>query len=418
MAKVEETDATPEGRPAEEVKSLAPEVVLQRAALAVVFAAQAMLDRDKRPEERWSYLRDCHGVLTAMRGPVHPLSFAKFRAGLHRDMAELLPPEVSAGVFAGHAPIDEYGDLNYELHDLLDEHGRAALKVADDGKSGTGRLPSWFNVQEELTENEVNRRLRQKKDEKFYVAQRANLILHPAGDASALRRKIHPSLHEFYQDIPTSHSHEGWWFPCPACGWPMAVSIKGSGKPAAVHCEDDEHALRGARYILRTGEQPVLTPVNPSPDLPKEQRVLRPELSVPMVRNSANCKRLVRKVWRNITIPGIPEIALDHELRARGISCVLWHGMDKIDLLITVQQKDQPGKSEFKVDLKDWRSEGSLAEKLKDGDSGGADWIVVPDHRSSQVPFLSARLRGAGLRVATATDFAVMVCQAAGVRWV
>ncbi len=320
MAQSDGTAATPAEASVGEVKVLAPEVVLQRAALAVVFAAQAMVDRDKRPEDRWSYLRDCHGVLAAMHSPLHPLSFAKFRAGLYGDIAELLPPQVPAGVFGGQAPIDEFGDLNYELYDLLDEHGRAALKIADDGKSGTGRLPSWFNVQEELTENEVNRRLRQKKDEAFYVEQRANLILHPAGDAAQLRRKIHQSLHEFYQDIPTSHSHQGWWFPCPACQWPMAVSAKGPNKPVAVHCDDGEHALRGARYILRSGELPQLVPVNPSPDLPKEQRVLRPELNAPTARNTANCKRLVRKVWRNITIPGIPEIGLDRELRQRGIS--------------------------------------------------------------------------------------------------
>lgn len=128
-------------------------------------------------------------------------------------------------------------------------------------------------------------------------------------------------------------------------------------------------------------------------------------------------KALTRGVWRWTTIPGRVEIDLYRALKARGLAPVLWPDLDAYDLLIEVGTG--PGRTVFRIDLKDYTSAVLLAQKVQadGGDAGGAQWLVVPDYRSASVPLLTAVCREFGLQVATAGDMGALIGQAAGVAW-
>jgi hypothetical protein len=121
---------------------------------------------------------------------------------------------------------------------------------------------------------------------------------------------------------------------------------------------------------------------------------------------------LKRPVWRYTTIAGLPELRLHEEL-VRGLegtdlTAELWPGGDRYD-----HEVMRAGSSErlYPADLKDYTWVNHLITKLHmdGGDRGGAKWLIVPDHRKSQVQQLNAVGRAYNLQTLIATDYLEMV---------
>jgi len=109
-------------------------------------------------------------------------------------------------------------------------------------------------------------------------------------------------------------------------------------------------------------------------------------------------KALTRGVWRWTTIPGLVEVALYQALDTRGLKPGLWPDLDAYDLHV------ETGTGAHHEHVPH-RSEGLhqpllLAKKGagRRGDSGGAQWLVVPDYRASSVPLLTTVCREFGLK--------------------
>jgi hypothetical protein len=92
--------------------------------------------------------------------------------------------------------------------------------------------------------------------------------------------------------------------------------------------------------------------------------------------------------------------------------------MDAYDLLVECNSRSGR-KLSFKIDVKDYTSARTLGKLIEaqEGDRGGAEWLVIPDHRASQVQLLSGVGARYGINVTTASEFGERVCQAAGVKW-
>ncbi|MGW0767788.1 restriction endonuclease-related protein [Streptomyces sp. NPDC002676] len=116
---------------------------------------------------------------------------------------------------------------------------------------------------------------------------------------------------------------------------------------------------------------------------------------------------------RPTVIPGLPELAL-HRAAAAALEGTawtshLWPNGDQCDLWITREGSEQP---HFPADFKDYTWPNHLVSKLHmdGGDKGGAEYLVVPDHRQDQVAQLHAVCRTYRMKAAmTATDYLEMV---------
>ncbi|MCM2413235.1 hypothetical protein [Streptomyces sp. RKAG290] len=82
---------------------------------------------------------------------------------------------------------------------------------------------------------------------------------------------------------------------------------------------------------------------------------------------------------------------------------------DQCDLWITREGREKPL---FPADFKDYTWPNHLVNKLHmdGGDQGGAEYLVVPDHRQEQVDQLDAVCRIHRMKAAmTATDYLEMI---------
>ncbi|WP_269856960.1 restriction endonuclease-related protein [Streptomyces sp. RPT161] len=85
---------------------------------------------------------------------------------------------------------------------------------------------------------------------------------------------------------------------------------------------------------------------------------------------------------------------------------------DEPDMLIA-RGDGEKQQTLFAVDFKDYRWSNHLVSKLRadGGDKGKAGWILVPDHRESQIRQLTEGCRRHGMKAATATDFLELVVE-------
>lgn len=386
-------------------------------------AAKAMTEPGLRPEKRLETLMECHGALLAARGPGSPLSFGQFRRALKDDLAVLLPDGVTPLDLKGTRVVDQDGRVPEDAFDL-DLEQQMLLRMLHKS-DGAAAVISDREFQAELDQETVFTLLRKQGEQAVYEAGRTDLIRRPAGPVHELAElRLPPLVVDFYRDIPYDSAYRGWWFPCPICRWPMRITVRNNAGTTvgAARCWHAPHAEMGASYLFSVPADagaPRLLP-EPEPVRPTgREAVLYPDLGeVPAALPTEGHKALTRGIWRYTTIPGLPELALHDKLAARGLKVSLWPGLDAFDLLVEVGPK-QGRKTSFKVDIKDYTSARTLAELIhaQEGDRGGADWLVVPDHHGGHVPLLSGVCAKYDMRVATASEFGEMVCEKAGVSW-
>lgn len=391
---------------------------------AALRAAQAATAPGLAPETRLKTLMECHGLLLGARGPVAPLSFGAFRRALRQDLAALLPAGIDPLDMRGLTVIDTEGRVSEDVFDLDLEQRMLLHALSKLGKrAGT---VTEAELQSEIDQEIAFTLLRRQGDQAIYENGRSDLIRHPAGAVADLcELRLPPLIVDMYQDIPYASIYEGWWYPCPVCAWPMRLSLRPNAAGALIGravCWHAPHAHMGAAYLFQPGSgpgAPHLVPERGFEGLAPRDAVLHPDLStVPQALPAAHHKAVARGIWRYTTVPGIPELALYDALVERGLVVHLWPVLDTYDLLVEVGSRGRK-KELLKVDVKDYTSAATLGELVhaQAGDAGGAEWLVVPDYRSGQVPLLSGVCGKYGVKVATATDFAVMACERSGVGW-
>lgn len=392
---------------------------------AAAMAAHALTDTERKPDARLRALLEAHGKVLAARGFRVPLTFTEFRLLLSGDLSELLPPGVPAAEMSGVHLITADGQFEEDAYDLEQEQ-RAVLRALAATTRG-GASTSSAVLQAELDQDRVYTALRKRQSQDVYVHGRRALIDKPAGTEAELRRLNLPSsVAEFYQPISTVSVFDRWWFACPLCRWPMKITVRKGRRGAlgSARCFHRPHVEFGATYsfkIPQTGNPPRLVPGPPPAKATGPDAVLFPDVTgqVPEPQPIDKHKALTRGVWRWTTIPGLVEIALYDALTARGLTPVLWPDLDAYDLHIDVSTP-QGATVPYRIDVKDFTSSLLLARKIQadEGDTGGANWLVVPDYRGATVPMLGRVCEAYDLRVAKASTIGTQICEDAGTSWV
>ncbi|MER5215335.1 hypothetical protein ABT063_33510 [Streptomyces sp. NPDC002838] len=395
-------------------------------------AIQAVTAPDLSPRERAEKLMRYHGDLLAAYGPGVPLPFSEFRRKLRGPMDGLLPPWLDRSQFddLSFPVVDAEGCVTGNAFDLQWETSQLHRILKRLRRIGRMRFTEE-QLQDEIDQDQMYEILKGRGDEQ-YVKDRTTLVECPAGTIEELNKRGLPlNAIRYYEAIPYHAVYRTWWFPCTVCQWPMKISKRMSAgrEYYRVACLYGRHADTGASFMFwpTSGDAPVLHPDSPDAPAPHEAALfLGTGVAVPEAKPVEGHLALKRGVWRYTCVPGLHELRLHSVLRERlaatqtdvGEAVMLWPMSDAYDHRVEVKGPD--GRSHvFTVDVKDYTHARVLAESLhrNEGDKGGAEWLVVPDHRADQIPLLTLTCDKYGMKVATMTDFAKRVCQSAGVRW-
>ncbi|MBU7597379.1 hypothetical protein JGS22_006965 [Streptomyces sp. P38-E01] len=393
-------------------------------ARSVLRAAHAMTTPGVDPSVRLATLMECHGSLLAACGPGSELSFADFRRQVRGDPSQLLPDGVPGWDVDELRAVDPDGHVTEDAFDI-DAEQALVLRVLQKSSRVTG-LISARDLDDEVAQETAFAQLCKAGNQGIYENGRTDLIRYPAGPVSELNElRLPPLIADLYEDIPYASTYRGWWFACPVCRWPMRIALRReAGRQIGVAtCWHRPHQEMGAAYRFRPVQgivPPELLPEPPPPRPSDRESVLWPDLElIPEAKPIEGYKALARGVWRYTCVPGLAELALRDRLVERGLKVELWPALDAYDLRVHVGRKRSRKKEQLRVDVKDYTSGTALAQLInaQEGDSGGAEWLVVPDHRATQVPLLSGVGEKYGLKVAAASEFGEMVCKHSGVAW-
>ncbi|MCF4123027.1 hypothetical protein L1785_18790 [Antribacter sp. KLBMP9083] len=392
---------------------------------AALRAARAATAPGLAPEDRMTTLMECHGIVLAAHGPSASMPFSDFRGLLIGTVAGLLPDGIAPDGLE-HVSLLDDGLESAGLFDL-DFEQRLVLRAV----RHTDGLPGIMTDQQlvdEIDQELVYEAMKKGGKQDRYELYRSNLIRYPSGSVDDIAALALPeAARGAYREISLDSRFHDWWYPCPACRWPMRVTAAANGRKdgghGVVRCWYAPHADLGASYGFRLpddGSAPVLVPQRPARRRPPRELVLVPTLGDPPRALPVDDHRaLARGVWRYTTVPGLIELALHDRLKERGLGVDLWPGLDLFDLRITVLGGGPGPDDGVKVDVKDYTSGMTLGQLVhsQEGDKGGAEVLVVPDHRADQVPLLQNVCAKYGMRAEAATDFAESICQKAGISW-
>jgi hypothetical protein len=350
---------------------------LARPVTAAIRAGYAWSVR-REQGQAWLEVAKMTGVIMRHLGPGHgPVTPAELIALLHTPLGDWLP--VADPALAELVVLDPTDRLTPGTYDIGCDYTVELLAGQED--PGRQWLPRWRTHRAEQVENEVFQRLVSGTDEDYTVGRRF-LVENPAGQQGEIwRRRIAlgiPPTADYVQ-IPQDQQWREWWWPCPACAWPMAVTSSGR-----VACRFQPH--RAAYTPLnRAGHKPRL---QPEPGAPRAGEA-RPVSGAVCVEES---------IWRHIVVPGVVEIRLRDRLDALpGLSAELYPGKDRFD--IAVRRMAEPTWL-YTLDVKDYASPSALAARLRERPVA-AEHLVVPDYRRSQVTQLRRLLPGTSIATET-----------------
>ena len=360
-------------------------VVMAACAAASAVADPAMPDRDKAAR-----LMACLGVVSAAFPIGAAPTLGGFRRLLREPLLRLMPPGVDPGPVGDLVLLDEAGRLCDEAEDICREHFVPMTALA-------ARWP-LAQVRAEQEEQRLYRGLRS-LGQAGYVRARELLIDLPAGELRVLRRAWDDLWPRFGDYAPVSDlgrvQVSGWWFPCPACRWPMRAEPT-TGGVWRVACE--AHAARGIAYTTSPADwpgRPVLAAAGKKADDVEGQHATPDHLAVS------------RSVWRYVTLPGIMEADLRDHARRLGADVVMWPNLDEFDLLI------QLGVKSWRIDAKAWASPVALAQALLAGEPPGQQLeIVIPDHQRPACAAVNDMLAGRRMTARTLSGMKRLLEQA------
>jgi hypothetical protein len=302
---------------------------------------------------------ECLGVVTAAFPVGAAPALGSFRRLLYQPVSNLLPPGLDAGPVGDLVLLDGSGRLCDGAEDICREHFVPLAAFTDRW--------SLSRLRAEQEERRLYQELRS-LGPAGYARGRELLIGLPAGELRAVRHAWDELWPRFGDYAPVSDlgqvQVDGWWFPCPACRWPMRAEAA-TGGVWRVRCE--AHSARGVSYTTRPADwhsRPALAAAGKNAGAVEGQPATAEHLAVS------------RPVWRYVTLPGLVETDLrDHALRL-GAEVIMWPNLDEFDLLIRL------GRRSWRIDAKAWASPVALGQALQDGDPPGQPLeIVIPDHQ-------------------------------------
>ncbi|MCX5215596.1 hypothetical protein OG689_41315 [Kitasatospora sp. NBC_00240] len=391
--------------------------------LEVVKAFEVCSDASTRagvkPAERIERITRALSTLMAAFGPGHRVTLDDLLERLSGDQAGqlegLIPPWLDAADLCGVRLLDFDSVPTAGGFDFRQEAELVRRNAKRLGKQARG--VTAHDLDAEYSQESVFRSIKGE----FYQRHRTTLITRPVVPAGELAELLLPlQTNRFYRPVEQYAQHCGWFFPCTACQWPMRITITGSGKRASgtAQCLYPWHTDTGSMYVFTptgSGEPPTLHPAfecrQPSARHARLWTGTLPHVPQPM--RAADHLALHRAVWRYTTVSGLPELrihrALEEELVQTGYTPVLWPFGDTFDHAVM----DHDHQILFSADFKDYTWTNHLIAKIhRDaGDSGGAKWLIVPDHRDEQVDHLNAVGRSYGLQAITATNYLETVVQ-------
>ncbi len=364
----------------------APPERAHRVVAAALRAAYAWTVRRSQREAMREVARMTGVVMEAHgpgQGPTTPLDLVDC---LRHPLGQL-PVVAAAGdeTITRTVLLDAADQLTADAYDLACEY---ALPVGGPPET-VDWLPSWTRQHADQIRDEAFQTLREGRSQESYVASRRFLIEHPAGPRAELQELISETgvrpPRRGYADIPGEHLHraasgETWWWPCPDCRWPMAVS------GPTVRCRYRPHAAVYRLAVGRTrSSRPTVTRIDEG----------RPRGPRPVAQSAADSCCLEFGIWRFVVVPGASELRVARELTARGAAVELWPDQDSYDLRVLA------GGQEFRVDLKEYRSPHRLIAALRSRPPRAR--ILLPRTHEHQLGSLRAALPS--LQVTTETRF-------------
>ena len=361
-------------------------VVMAACAAASAVADPAMPDRDKAAR-----LMECLAVVSAAYPIGEAPIFGRFRRLLREPLQRLMPPGVDPGPVGDLVLLDDAGRLCDEAEDICREH---LVPVAVLGE----RWP-LAQLRAEQEEQRLYRGLRS-LGQAGYVRARELLVNHPAGELRVLRHAWDDLWPRFGDYAPVSDlgrvQVDGWWFPCPACRWPMRAE-PATGGVWRVACE--AHAARGIAYTTSPADwpgRPVLAAAGKHAGEVEGHAATADHLAVS------------RTVWRYVTLPGIMETDLRDYAQRLGANVIMWPNLDEYDLHVEL------GTNRWRIDAKAWASPVALAHALLAGEPPGQQLeIVIPDHQRPACTAVNDMLAGRLMTARTLGDMKRQLARAA-----
>ena len=343
----------------------------RRGAVTTAALRSAVAWSRRQEEQRaWREVARMTGVIMHAFGPgAGPSTPAELVALLHRPLGELLPAAGEASALDTVVLLNADGTLSDEAMEIACEYTQALFDT--DADPATEWLPRWAWQRAEQVERQTFRSLIQAGNQAVYTSSRRFIVERPAGDLRWLadeRTTATPYSGARqvadYIDIPRDRQFrfgagedEVRWWPCPMCRWPMRV------RPPIVKCSYGPHEAR-FRLVDRNGGPPELVKTSTT------------RLSTPQPQTVAGARCVDPAVWRFVTVPGIPEIALERvRQRFPGLVVQLWPIKDTFDALITA-----PDGRTWTVDVKDHTDARGIVD-----DPPAAQHVVVPSYRKGQV---------------------------------
>lgn len=368
-----------------------PDVARDSVVMAACIAASSVADPAVPDRDKAARLMECLAVVSAAFPVGAAPSLGRFRGLLHEPLKHLIPAGLDPGSVGDVTLLDAAGRLCDEAEDICREH---FVPVAALGERWS--LPRLRAEQEERRLFSELRGL----GPAGYARARELLVDSPAGELRVLRRAWDDLWPRFGDYGPVAGlggtQLEGWWFPCPACRWPMRAEAA-TGGVWRVRCE--AHAARGIGYTAKPADwrgHPVLTAAGKNAGEVEGQPATAEHLAVS------------RSVWRYVTLPGVVETDLRDHARRLGAEVTMWPDLDEFDLLIRL------GGKSWRVDAKAWASPLALAQALLDSEPPRQQLeIVIPDHQRTACAAVNDMLAGRRMKVRTVSNMKQLLDRAA-----
>ena len=367
-----------------------------RLVAAALRAAYAWSERAGHPEAMKEISRMTGVVMEALgpgTGPAAPMQLVGF---LRRPLGELLSLASPGRDVAADDPVSEAvllrpdGRLADAAYDVACEYARQLAQSFETAEW----LPPWTRMRAEQIQNQVFAALVESGDQDSYTRARRFLVHYPASDRPGLSARLAAAgtrCAARYSAVPPEQRYPGadgqWWWPCPACKWPMTVTGD------QVRCR---YRLHQAFYQAVPGQAATSPP-----------RLLRTgdrrTRAVPRPWPARDAVCVDPGVWRYIVVPGASELRIAAALEKAGAEVRLWPGMDAYDLLV------RAGTLERRLDVKEYLSARKLIEDLRDSPPRAE--VLLPATHEHQADLITTALPS--LQVVTETALRRQVRQAA-----
>lgn len=374
----------------------------QRVVAAALRAAYAWSVRDVHGNAAMLEIARMTGVVMEVHGPGRgPATPAELVGRLRHPLNGLLEATKGwASELGGVELLDDEGRLTPDAYDLVCEH----VVPLSDSVGSRPWLPQWATMHSEQIRQRVFTSMIATTKQEEYVATRRFLVQYPAGNLQEMveRRDREGGIRLAqggYREIPEEQVHRGadgrgWWWPCPDCLWPMAISAaRSTGKTGKTRSADAVRSAGTVRcryrphsavYDLLPGSRPAL-----------RRRDEGPRLATPVAQPAEGAKCVDAGVWRFVVVPGVSELRIADAAARAGATVLLWPLLDRFDLHVTA------GQEKLAVDVKECLSLSSLIDRLRTRPPSAA--VLLPKSCEWQLEPLTAAL--SGLAITTETKF-------------